>query len=432
MADGLFLHKASAMSTYEQQLLKEKVRFEALFQYASMGILVANERAEITMVNEHLLFQFGYSHSEELMGKKIEALIPSRFHSSHVPQRNQFIESPRHRHMGQGLDLFGLHHNGTEFPVEISLSHYAIDGEKFVIAFVIDISKRKATEDAVLQQRHELAVINKRIEQFNIELEQQVAQRTTQLQEAMMQLEQSKEELTKALSKEKELSDLKTRFVSMASHEFRTPLSTILSSASLLSKYTLEDEQEKRDKHINRIKSAVNNLTDILNEFLSLGRLEDGKIAAHCTRMNIYEHLQSICNDVRGIIKPGQDIQYRHSGSEWVWLDPTLLKNILFNLLSNATKFSPDNGVISVTTRVDENGVMVQVADQGIGIAEEDQLHLFERFFRGANVVNIQGTGLGLHIVEKYVELMDGVIECKSELEKGTIFTIHFPPGNEG
>jgi signal transduction histidine kinase len=212
----------------------------------------------------------------------------------------------------------------------------------------------------------------------------------------------------------------------MASHEFRTPLSTILSSASLLAKYTQAEDQDKRNKHIHRIKSAVNNLTDILNEFLSIGKIEDGKILAHFADFDMREMVTNLCNELQGIAKQGQYINYIHSGLVQARLDPSLLRNILINLLSNAIKFSPEFSTITMETFVTEHRIRILVRDNGLGISESDQEHLFERFFRGANVTNIQGTGLGLHIVGKYIELMDGTIECSSELEKGTTFTITF------
>jgi signal transduction histidine kinase len=322
--------------------------------------------------------------------------------------------------------LFAVRKSGEEFPVEISLSNYKNEETSFSIAFVNDISKRKEIEKAVLRQQKELEAINLQIEELNEDLEQKVVLRTSQLEQAMKQLEESKDELALALSKEKELGDLKSRFVSMASHEFRTPLSTILSSASLVAKYTEGDEQEKRDKHIQRIKSAVHNLTDILNEFLSIGKIEDGKIVANLAAFNVKELLTTVCAELQGIAKKGQQIVYEHTGGTDVLLDITLLRNVFINLLSNAIKFSPEAAVINVKSIVDEKSVTVSVKDSGIGISANDQVHLFERFFRGKNVVNIQGTGLGLHIVGKYVDLMNGKIECKSELEKGTEFIITF------
>jgi len=307
-------------------------QFEALFQSASLGILVINKDGNIVLVNNFLLIQFGYENIEALVGKKVEILIPGRFHHHHADYREGYALHPVRRPMGIGRDLFGIKKNGTEFPVEISLSSYNNANGFFAIGFVSDISKRKAIEQEVFDQKEELAAINKTIEKLNQDLENKVNVRTQQLQTTLKELETSKEELTKALNAEKELGDLKTRFVSMASHEFRTPLSTILSSASLLAKYALTEEQDKRDKHIHRIKSAVNNLTDILNEFLSIGKIEDGRIIANNLLFNIKELILNLCREMNGILKPGQHLIYNHTGDTDIYLDPSLLKNILITL----------------------------------------------------------------------------------------------------
>lgn len=414
------------ISTSAHNLLKEKEKFEALFQYASMGILVIDAKGEIMLANNFLLLQFGYETPEELIGKNVETLIPQRYHHKHVQHLTHYSKKPERRPMGIGKDLFGIKKDGTEIPVEISLSHYTADDGNFAIAFISDITKRKEIENAVIQQKEQLADINLKIEELNNDLEQKVELRTEQLQETLLQLQNSKEELTKALSKEKELSDLKSRFVSMASHEFRTPLSTILSSASLVAKYTETTQQENRDKHINRIKTSVSNLTDLLNEFLSIGKIEDGKITAHYSHFNIRELLETVCAEMQNLVKAGQRIKYTHQGNEVVYLDPSLLRNVILNLLSNAIKFTPENGAIIIAGAANDKEVIISVKDSGLGISKEDQEHLFERFFRGTNAANIQGTGLGLHIVSKYIELMDGQISYNSELEKGTEFIIKF------
>ncbi len=414
------------MSTPENELIKEKEKFEALFQYASLGILVVNQLGEIVLANNFLLSQFNYKDAKELIGNKIELLIPSRFHHQHVSERQGYTANPQKRPMGLGMDLFGVKKTGEEFPVEVSLSNYKTEQGNFAIAFVSDITRRKEIENSVMEQQKELASINLKIEELNEHLEQKVELRTVQLRDTLNQLQASKNELTKALGKEKELGDLKSRFVSMASHEFRTPLSTILSSASLMAKYVKEDEQEKRDKHINRIKSAVNNLTDILNEFLSIGKIEEGKITTHFTRFDIKELITVLLQEIKGITKIGQHIDFVHEGNKEVELDASMLRNIMINLLSNAIKFSREGGKITVQSRVNDLVVHISISDNGIGISKEDHKHLFERFFRGKNVTNIQGTGLGLHIVGKYVELMDGQIECISNPENGTTFNIVF------
>lgn len=412
------------------QGINTDVQFEALFEYASMGILVASNKGEVMLANTFLLQQFGYDKAEELIGKKVEELVPQRYHHNHPGLRESYNKKPARRPMGIGKDLFALKKDGSEFPVEISLSHYTNNDGDFIIAFISDITKHKEIENAVIEQKEQLAAINLKIEELNDDLEQKVELRTKQLQQTLDQLQESKEELTKALSKEKELSDLKSRFVSMASHEFRTPLSTILSSASLVAKYTETNQQENREKHISRIKNSVTNLTDLLNEFLSLGKIEDGKISTHYSYFNIKELLEVICSEMQGISRKGQHIEYAHTGNEKVLLDPALLRNIILNLLSNAIKFSPENAVIYMDSAVDDLEIKITVKDAGVGISKEDQEHLFERFFRGTNVTNIQGTGLGLHIVSKYIELMDGQIAFYSALEKGTEFIVTFKADN--
>ena len=195
----------------------------------------------------------------------------------------------------------------------------------------------------------------------------------------------------------------------------------------MVAKYVTTEEQDKRDKHIQRIRSAVSNLTDILNEFLSLGRIEEGRIQANFSIFNMKEQIQLICSEITPILRQGQIVNYQHKGKLKAFLDLSLLRNVLINLVSNAIKFSPENSHIEVLSEVNDKNILISVRDHGMGIPDDDKKHLFERFFRAKNVTNIQGTGLGLHIVSKYVELMNGRINVESELEKGTKFNIQFP-----
>ena len=233
-------------------------------------------------------------------------------------------------------------------------------------------------------------------------------------------------DLRTALNKEKDVSELRSRFVSMASHEFRTPLSTVLSSAYLISKYTSAEDNLKRQKHVDRIVSSVNLLTDILNDFLSVGKMEEGKIQVRRSIFNVAENIKNIVMDLEGLLKSGQQISYEHFGEENVYLDQGMLRHIVSNLCSNAIKFSPEKTDINILSIRNALGLHLSVKDSGIGISTADKQHLFERFFRGSNVTHIQGTGLGLHIVSKYVELLNGEISCKSSLGEGTEFTINF------
>jgi len=339
-------------------------------------------------------------------------LIPPRVHHQHVKHRERYNKNPQNRPMGIGLDLFAVKKDGTEFPVEISLSYYQNEEDAFAIAYVNNITERKKAEE--------------KIERMNNELEQMVEERTLQLRNALKELEASKTELTIAFDKEKDLSELKSRFVSMASHEFRTPLSTILSSAYLMKQYEGEDDQPKRNKHIQRIVNSVTLLTDILNDFLSVGKIEEGKIQVRNSNFDLPDLAETVIQEMQGIVKESQSISYHHAGKPELFLDPSLLKHIIMNLLGNAIKFSKNDGVISIFTEQEDDQLKLIVEDNGIGMSEEDQQHLFERFYRGANVSNIQGTGLGLSIVSKYAELMNGRISCESSLGEGTTFTIVF------
>jgi PAS domain S-box-containing protein len=239
-------------------------------------------------------------------------------------------------------------------------------------------------------------------------------------------IKKAEENLLQALRKERLLGELKSRFVSTASHEFRTPLSTVLSSAYLIEKYVSAEDQPKREKHLQRIVSSVNILTDILNDFLSLGKMEEGKLHAKKIEFDIREMINATLEEMKNNLKEGQRVIYKHEGNARICLDPALLKHIVMNLISNASKFSRDNTTIKVRSANENNALVLSVKDNGIGISKEDQKHLTERFFRGANAGNIQGTGLGLHIVSKYVEMMQGKIKCISQLEKGTTFIITF------
>jgi PAS domain S-box-containing protein len=392
--------------------MEGKEGIEALFLFATEGILVVNEKGEIIRINPSAEKMFGYDPGE-LLGKKIETLVPQRLAGKHTGHREKYGEHPHPRSMGAGMELFGLKKDGSELPVEISLSPYSTPAGKFTIGFIVDITIRKQAEE--------------RMKSYSTELEKQVKDRTLILEEAVEELERTKKDLHNALNKEKELNELKSRFVSMASHEFRTPLTTMMSSLSLVSKYEEKKDTVNHSKHVNKIKSSINNLTDILNDFLSVSKLEEGKVEYKPEEFNLKSFIAEIASEMQQMAIDGQRLEHYHTGHEMVRLDKKLIKNVLFNLSSNAIKFSPEGGSVTITSEVTPSEVKISVKDQGIGISKEDQKHLFERFFRGNNANHIQGTGLGLSIVAKYAELMNGTIDLKSTENKGTTFTIIIP-----
>ena len=235
-------------------------------------------------------------------------------------------------------------------------------------------------------------------------------------------------EMLNALKKERELGELKSRFVSMASHEFRTPLSTILSSANLIARQNEPGQEDQRLKNVERIRSSVKNLVGILDEFLSLGRLEEGKVSVKPEAFDLVAFMEAIVPELQHAHKPGQRVHIRASQTSIpVTLDKQFVRNIFLNLLSNALKYSPEGKPVDITMEGLDKQVWVRIADQGVGIPEDEHKHLFDLFFRARNATNIQGTGLGLPIVKKYIDLMQGDIAVESRLESGTTFTVTLP-----
>jgi PAS domain S-box-containing protein len=406
----------------ERELEHSVRRYEAIFSNATIGIVVCDSRGQIVSVNQLAEQLFGYANGE-LVTLTIERLVPTAVSSYHEKLRQSFNANPQVRAMGHNRDLNAQRKDGSVFPVEISLSYFQLEQELYVVAYIIDITFKKEAERQLLSHRDH-------IERLNADLEQKVADRTHALMNTLDQLEHSKDELARALVAERELGELKSRFVSMASHEFRTPLTAVLTSATLIEKYTTGEQQDKRQRHIERIRASVNHLNDILEEFLSVGRLEEGNIEANPSLVDVNQLVSETVGDMQGMLKPGQTIQPDLQCTHHVWIDPSLLRKILVNLLSNAVKYSGPGSVVNVRASCANRALTLTIRDQGVGISKDDQEHLFERFFRAKNVTNIAGTGLGLHIVGRYVELMSGQVSLTSELNQGTTVTIILPYEN--
>lgn len=511
------------MNEPEVMSIESEAGFKALFEFATVGIVVINKKGHIELANPCVQKMFGYENVE-LIGQPVEILIPESLRKKHVHHREGYFERPKARPMGSGLELYAHKKDGEEFPVEISLGHYDFNGEIFAVAFVTDITQGKHDREVLVQleerfskafnsspvaksisglddgiivdvnesflflfeytraevighsadelklfgnederkrllqtlRNHgkvrnlELTVYSKSMKPIEILLSSEIISLdgkehllTTRVditekkkaeqelikmnQELENRVRERTEELTESLEREKELGELKSRFVSMASHEFRTPLSAILSSVSLIGRYTEPEQIEKRQKHIDRIKSSVQNLTDILNDFLSLDKLEQGKIEVEKESIDLKEFVEDILEEMHGVVKEGQKIKHIHQGKNEIFQDRKIIRNVLLNLLSNAVKYSGENEEIILTTSVNDKDVSIIVKDNGIGIPVEEQQHLFTKFFRAKNAVNIQGSGLGLTIIKRYVELLRGTITFTSAVNEGTTFIVEFP-----
>ncbi|MFZ1689298.1 MAG: PAS domain-containing sensor histidine kinase [Flavobacteriales bacterium] len=378
---------------------------ELLFSTAAEGLVVVDQHGLILMKNPRLSEMFGYS-SGELLGKPVETLLPRNVRERHTQHRERYNARPVQRSMGMGMDLWGVRKDGTEFPVEVSLNHFEVHGERYVMGLVTDITLRRKAEEALLRT--------------NQELEDRVEQRTAELREA-------EHNVREALEKEKELHSLKSRFVAMASHEFRTPLSTIMSSVDLIGRYTEEAPDEKVEKHVGRIKAKVREMTAMLNEFLSLERIDQGQVICSPVEMDIVDLCIEMVEELRSFAKAGQAMDYDHEGSDRIITqDRQMLSNVISNLVMNALKYSPEGRGVELRSAIADGRLTISMTDSGIGIPKEDQPHLFERFFRGGNAGTIQGTGLGLSIVKRYLDLMGGGINFTS-IPGRTVFTVTLP-----
>jgi len=285
--------------------------------------------------------------------------------------------------------------NGTHYPVEVHLQKSASGEKDTVVAIILDITEQ---------------------EKYTQKLEKTVAERTYQLEEA--------------LNKEKELGDLKTKFLSLVSHEFKTPLSGIMTSATLAGKYTKEEQQGKREKHLKTIQGKVKYLNHIINDFLSIERLESGKVNYMFTHFPLSKVVNEVIYDANMLLKEGQHIKYPEKiDAIFIDFDEKILELILTNLVNNAIKYSSENSTINLTAKEENQSLVLTVEDEGIGIPEEEQKYIFNRYFRAENALLNQGTGIGLNIVKTHLENLGGTVTFSSKHNVGTKFTVTIPLG---
>lgn len=286
--------------------------------------------------------------------------------------------------------------DGTRYPVEVHLQLSSIGKRKVFVAIVLDITERK---------------------NYTEQLEHTVEERTQQLQQA--------------LKAEKKLNELKTKFLSLVSHEFKTPLTSILTSTSLLTKYTDTEQQDKRDKHISTIKSKVKYLDNILTDFLSIERLDMGKVKYNMVRFPLSKLINEVVYDSNTLLKEGQRIRYPEDiDGIVVYFDEKILGLALSNLVHNAIKYSPEHSDIELKVAKDGNQLRIDVIDNGFGIPPEDQPFIFDRYFRASNVLTFQGTGIGLNIVRQHMHNLEANVTFKSAMGVGSTFTLYLPIHN--
>lgn len=396
-----------------ETIMENAALLKAIIENAIDGIITINDHGKIESINPSASKLFDYL-PEEVIGKNISFLMPPPDKEQHDGYIKRYQQTGVPHIIGIGREVTGLRKDGSIFPFRLGVSEVKFLERKVYAGFIHDLSREKEAEE--------------RLKEYAAHLEELVEERTESLKKMVAALELAKEEVSLSLEKEKELGQLKSRFVSMASHEFRTPLSAVQLSASLIEKYAEPFDNPNIRKHVGKIKNAVVNLSTILNDFLSLEKLEAGKVEPSITNFDLVKLAEEITEEMQLMAKQNQNIIYQHTGKKSVIkLDPNLLKNCIINLVGNAIKYSGENTFIEFNTEMNDKNCVITVKDNGIGIPESDQKNLFEAFFRAHNTGNIPGTGLGLNIVARYAMLMNGKVDFKSSINNGTIFTISFP-----
>jgi PAS domain S-box-containing protein len=353
---------------------KAKELFAKIFYESPMGIVISRlDSGEIIDCNGSYLELVKYDKSE-ILGKSAQQLGIVG-----ADERIQMIEGIRANGIIRDIEIQLTPKDSEPIWVSKSIHTIVIDDELCLLSAILDMTVHKEAELKIKQ----------------------------------------------TLESEIELNKLKSDFVTLASHEFRTPLTAISSSAALAEKYATGENVTKISRHLSRIKASVNLIISMLDEFLSLTKIEDKTVETKVEKINLRETIQTQCANQMIFTKPGQEIIYNHSGEEEIYTDPVLLKNIFNNLVSNAIKYSGENSKVLVSSIVNSE-IRISVKDFGIGISPEDQTHLFERFFRASNTGAIQGTGLGLHIMKHYIDILHGSISVTSELGKGSQFEVTF------
>lgn len=340
-------------------------------------------------VNKGALDNIGYSLEE------IRSMTPVDIKPHFTQEQFSDLVVPLLNNSEAKLKFNTIHErkDGSTYPVEVHLQKSSTGDKDLLVAIILDVTEQ---------------------EEYTQKLEQQVAERTRQLEEA--------------LSKEKELGELKTKFLSLVSHEFKTPLSGILTSATLAGKYTKEEQQEKREKHLKTIQSKVKYLNNIINDFLSIERLESGKVNYMFSNFPLSKVVNEVIYDANMLLKEGQHIEYPENiDSIFLDFDEKILELILTNLINNAIKYSSENSTIHLKAENRCKELVLNIKDEGIGIPENEQKYIFNRYFRAENALLNQGTGIGLNIVKTHLENLGGTITFTSKVEKGTEFIVTIP-----
>jgi signal transduction histidine kinase len=320
------------------------------------------------------------------------------------------------------LALEALREGAQDYLVKGKIDSYVlVRAIRYAIERAYTLKKLRQSEEQLQRLNEEL---ERRVEEQTLELRQN----NQSLQKEIAERQRLEEELRNALAKEKELGELKSNIISVVSHEYRTPLATILSSTELLEHYGHTWPEEKKLRHFHRIESSVHHLTQLVSDVLVLNKAEAGKLEFNPALIDLVTFCGELVEELQLTIKTEHNINFNSYGlGKAAYMDERLLRQFLTNLLSNAIKYSPEGSSIQFDLVCEDNTATFRIQDRGIGIPIEDQARLFEPFYRSSNVGTISGTGLGLAIAQRCVELQGGKVVVESEVGVGTTFTVTLP-----
>lgn len=367
-----------------------------------VGILVFDSKGSIVLVNNPLADIFGYKQ-KAILNKNIELFFKDAYIF------NDFIENPTADAYKNSIETLGFKRNGKSVFIELNFGQMEYDGKYYYKALISDISGRKQKEA--------------KITDLNVQLEEEVRLRNLELEKVVEQLQIS-------LNKEKELNHLKTNFIALASHEFKTPLSAILSSSELMAKYARLNDSEKIEEHLSKVKIMIARLNGMLDDLLTLENIETGKINPMFKYFNMDAFVDSTLQAQSTFLKRNQTLDISNKLKGEFYHDPKILNIILTNIIGNAIKYSNDDSAIQVELIDNSEEIIITVIDNGIGIPKNEQNLIFDRFFRAKNALYYPGAGIGLNIVKGYIDSLDGDITFESTEHKGTIFIVKLPKIN--
>ena len=381
------------LNTVKETLRLSETKFRGLLEAAANAIVGVNQEGLITMVNAETEKSFGYQR-DELLGHPVEILIPEAFHRVHQAHRASYLRLARARTMGPGLELRARRKDGSEFPVEISLTPLETEGGLLVMAIIVDITERRLYQEQIEQTNRELELRNREVE------------RATQL---------------------------KSQFLASMSHELRTPLNAILGFSDLLAEQTAGSLNEKQRRYVQHIHNGGQHLLQLINDILDLSKIEAGRMELRPESFLVADTLPEVLSIIRPLAMDKKiEVVSTVEPALWVCADRVRFKQILYNLLSNAVKFTPDGGRVGVQVWPDGEWLHLVVHDTGIGIPPEEQEAIFDEFRQvGTTTKGVkEGTGLGLAITRRLVEQHGGTLRVESEPGRGSRFHFTLPAGS--